>query len=353
MDALKVPDQLPSLDHEVIVLLEEVHFTVDAVDTTPRSHEILAYHRISKAEEIRERIQCASIVIATQSCITAESLGEAPYLKCIITPSAGINHIDLEECKRRGIKVAKCPGSTSPAAAEHALSLYFAARRKTVMLHNDIRTVDENRANLWKRQHSLALKMQTANERPPCSLEEEVAGIIGYGHIGKRLETLCTALGMKVVIAGRKYRAPDKNATTDQMPARTPFGEVMRTATVLFICCTSNSDTQNLIDAAELSAMRPEVIMVNISRGGVINTQEVVKALRERRISGAAADVFDQEPASTEGDSAFLAEDTKDLNLTFSPHVGYFSTKTMVIMKDMVRERIKWFVDGDFSKFEV
>ncbi|KAK5632136.1 hypothetical protein RRF57_007851 [Xylaria bambusicola] len=368
MDPLKVPDQLPSLDHEVIVQLEEVHFAVEHVDTTPRSHEILTYHRIAKAEEIRERIQCASIAIVTQACITAESLGEAPYLyddtrrprefadlqlrKCIITPTAGTNHIDLDECKRRGIKVAKCPGSTSPAAAEHALSLYFAARRKTVMLHNDIRAVDENGENLWKRQHSIALKMQTANERPPCSIEEEVAGIIGHGHIGKRLETLCTALGMKVLIAERKNEAPDRNVV-NELTARTPFGEVMKTATVLFICCTSNSGTQNLIDVAELSAMRPEAIIVNISRGGVLNTQEVVKALRERRISGVAADVFDQEPASTEEDSAFLAEDTKDLNLTFSPHVGYFSTKTMATMKDMVRERIKWFINGDFSKFEV
>ncbi|KAI0906732.1 D-isomer specific 2-hydroxyacid dehydrogenase [Ustulina deusta] len=352
MDLIKLPKQLPSPTHEVIVVLEEVHLAVDHVDTTPRSHEIISYHRIAEAEEIRCRIQCASIVIATQAFITAESLGKAPHLKCVITPTAGTNHIDLDECRRRDIKVAKCAGSTSPAVAEHAMSLYFAARRKTVLLHNDIRTVDERGENSWKRQRSIAWKMQTANEHPPCSIEEEVVGIIGHGHIGKRLEAFCTALGMKVLIAERKSGAPARD-TAEETTQRTPFGEVIRTATVLFISCTSSGDTRNMIDAAELGAMRPETVIVNVSRGNVVNTAEVVKALRERRISGAAADVFDREPASTEQDSAFLAENTRNLNLTLSPHVGYFSSKTVVTMKAMVREQIKNFVDGDFTKFEV
>ncbi|GAW15113.1 hypothetical protein ANO14919_045220 [Xylariales sp. No.14919] len=351
MDLLKAPQQLPSPTHEVIVVLEKVHFAIDHVDTASRSHEIISYYCVSKADEIRRRIQCASVVIATQAFITAESLGEAPHLKCVITPTSGANHIDLDECRRRGVRVAKCPGSTSPAAAEHALSLYFAARRKTVLLHNDIRTVDEQGENAWKRQRSIALKMQTANERPPCSIEEEIVGIIGHGHIGKRIGALCKALGMKVLIAERK--SASAWSATDVLGERTPFGEVIRTATAFFISCTSNPDTQHMIDAAELSAMRPEAIIVNVSRGNVVNTAEVVKALRERRISGAAADVFDREPASTQQDSAFLAENTRDLNLTFSPHVGYFSTKTMHTMDAMVRERIRNFVDGDLSKFEV
>ncbi|KAI1420316.1 D-isomer specific 2-hydroxyacid dehydrogenase [Xylaria sp. FL1777] len=352
MDALRAPKHLPSLTHEVIVVLEEVHLIVDHIDTNPRSHEIISYHCISKADEICCRIQCASIVIATQAFITAESLGEAPYLKCVITPTAGTNHIDLDECKRRGIRVAKCAGSTSPAVAEHALSLYFAARRKTVLLHNDIRTVDEHGENSWKRQRSIAFKMQTANEHPPCSIEEEIVGIIGHGHIGKRLGAFCKGLGMKVLIAERKGDVPTRN-TVEEMMERTPFDEVIRTATVLFVSCTSNGDTRNMINTAELSAMRPEMIIVNVSRGNVVNTREVIKALREQRISGAATDVFDQEPASAEEDSAFLAGNTKNLNLTFSPHVGYFSTKTVVTMKALVREQIKNFVNGDFTKFEV
>lgn len=170
--------------------------------------------------------------------------------------------------------------------------------------------------------------------------------------LGKRLEAFCKALGMRVLIADRNSGTPVRN-TTEEVTERTSFDQVIKTATVLFISCISNGDTRNMIGTAELSAMRPEAIIVNVSRGNVVNTEEVIKALGEQRISGAATDVFDREPASTEEDSAFLAESTKDLNLTFSPHVAYFSTKTVLTMKAMVREQIKNFIDGDFRKFEV
>ena len=80
MDTLKLPKELPSATHEVVVVLEAVHLPIDDIDTAPRSHELISYHRASKADEVRERIQSASIVVAAQAKITAESLGDAPYL---------------------------------------------------------------------------------------------------------------------------------------------------------------------------------------------------------------------------------------------------------------------------------
>ncbi|KAI8633823.1 D-isomer specific 2-hydroxyacid dehydrogenase [Xylariaceae sp. FL1651] len=351
-EPLKLPRQLPSSTHDVIVVLEEVHLSIDEndIDVGCRSHELISYRRISKPDEICRRIQCASIVIATQAFITNESLGEAPYLKCVITPTASVNHIDVGECHRRGIRVAKCAGSTSPAVAGHALSLYFAARRKTVLMHNHMRMVDEERNNSWKRHHSVAVEMQMASGRPPRSIEEEIVGIIGYGHIGKRLEAFCTGLGMKVLIAERKDSTSIQRPAQD-MPIRTPFSDVIKQATVLFVSCTTNKETRHMIDAAELCTMQREAVIVNVSRGDVINTAAVIDALREQRISGVAVDVFEQEPASTAQDSAFLAEDTTDLNITLSPHVGYFSTKTVLTMKAMVQARIKSFAAGEFRDF--
>lgn len=240
--------------------------------------------------------------------------------------------------------------------ADHALSLYFAARRKTVIFHNEIRNVDNRGENSWKQQGSIAFKMQTVNGSPPLSIEQEAVGIIGHGHIGKRLETFCNALGMKVLISDRKsgpiIRHGINNREDKPPTVRIPFEEVIRSASVLFIACTFNEDSRNMIDAPELSVMRPEMIIINVSRGGVMRTSAVVQALQEKRISGAAVDVYDQEPASTEDDSKFLAENTKDLNLTFSPHVGYFSTKTVLTMKSMVQDHINHFISGDFTHFE-
>lgn len=166
---------------------------------------------------------------------------------------------------------------------------------------------------------------------------------------------------MQVLIAERRAGAPITSIPSkhiawkapDEVTAQTPFDEVIRAATVFFVCCVSNGETENLIGAAEFSAMRPEAIIVNVSRAAIVNTKELIKALREHRISGAATDVFDREPASTDRHSAFLTEDTKDLNLTFSPHVGYYSSRTPHIQREMVRERIRAFVFGDFGRFEV
>ncbi|KAI1630681.1 hypothetical protein F4809DRAFT_647159 [Biscogniauxia mediterranea] len=123
VDGLKLPQKLPSSTHGVIVVLEGIHVPIDQVDTAPRSHELNSYHYMAKPHEIRERIQQASIVVVVQASITSASLGEAPYLKFITVPGAGSDHIDLDECRRRGIRVANPPGSTSPAAAEHCLRI--------------------------------------------------------------------------------------------------------------------------------------------------------------------------------------------------------------------------------------
>jgi glycerate dehydrogenase len=161
---------------------------------------------------------------------------------------------------------------------------------------------------------------------------------------------------MKVLIIDRKTALSAQQPITSNgsglSRTRVPFQEGIKAITVLFISCTFNEDTRNLIDTAELAVMRPEVIIINISRGGVVRTSAVIQALREKRISGAAVDVFDQEPASIEEDSAFLAGDTRDLNLTFSPHVGYFSTKTVMTMKLMVKEHIRNYVSGNTTDSE-
>jgi lactate dehydrogenase-like 2-hydroxyacid dehydrogenase len=173
---------------------------------------------------------------------------------------------------------------------------------------------------------------------------------------GQGIEKLCKALGMRVLILGRKGTTAAQQSSSgkaDGSPApRVPFEEGIRKSTVVFISCTFDENTRNMIDTPELAVMRPEMVIINVSRGGVMRTSAVVQALREKRISGAAVDVFDQEPASTAQDSAFLADDTRDLNLTFSPHVGYFSTKTISTIKSMVKQNIQNYVSGDWPDLE-
>lgn len=157
---------------------------------------------------------------------------------------------------------------------------------------------------------------------------------------------------MQVLIAERK------GAAGTCRPGRVPFEEAVRSATVLVLCCTSTESSRHTIGGPELAAMRPEAVVINVARGGIVDAAALVRALRERKISGAAVDVFDREPASSVEDSdLFLlgegeGEGAADLNLTFSPHVGYFSTKTLRTMRAMVKGHIKSHIEGDYSKFE-
>ncbi|CAJ2508905.1 Uu.00g139310.m01.CDS01 [Anthostomella pinea] len=313
---IKFPKQLPSATHEVVVLLAPVHLNLKDIDSDPRSHELISYHNLSKSDEIRERVQHASIITTTTAHINAESLGQAPRLKRVITPTAGINHIDQDECHRD----------------------YFAARRKTVTLHNVVRDTDEHGDNQWKKNGCVAHQMQMADNLPPLPLNQDVAGIIGYGNIGTRLATLCGALGMKVLISGRKGNTasqgdPDSEDDTDSQGdndtsstesedttvLRIPFDRVIKSATVLFISCVLNRETHHLIDTQQLDAMR-KAIIINVARGGVLNAK-----------------------------AAFLGEDTKDLNLTLSPYVAYNSQQSVLTMKRVVKDHIKDYVSGKES----
>ncbi|KAJ3577574.1 hypothetical protein NPX13_g2999 [Xylaria arbuscula] len=198
----------------------------------------------------------------------------------------------------------------------------------------------------WELAGDALSMMRTANgRRPPC-LSDEKVGIIGDGLIGKSLARLCGGLNMTVMIAGKK------SGERLRTPFRTPFDVVMRTATVLFICCAANRLSPSLIDADEFSVMRREAIIVNVSRASVVNTEELIKALREDRISGAATDVFDREPVSNTRHSLMVELHSEKLNLIISPHVGHYSTGTLAEQRKMVNERIQYFVRGDVGEVE-
>lgn len=156
---------------------------------------------------------------------------------------------------------------------------------------------------------------------------------------------------MTVIISERKKTPQAALRQSNPGVHRMPFGEVLKSATVLFITCLRNDDTFNMIDEPEFALIRPDAVIICVSRGGIVNEKALVKSLREDRISGAGMDVFAVEPASSAEDSAVLGDDAKGLNLTFSPHLGYFSVQTVVNMQVRVKEHIHNWVTGQDMEF--
>jgi glycerate dehydrogenase len=156
---------------------------------------------------------------------------------------------------------------------------------------------------------------------------------------GKRLAAILQALGMQVLIADRRH-------TTSPRHERTPFAEVLRQSTVIVVVVPKTGDTTNLISGQELGEMNRQVVIVNISRGGIVNEAAVVAALKNGTIAGYATDVFAVEPAEGGKDSPLLGEDARGVNLTLSPHVAWFGERTRRNLVEMLQQNVEMYMAG-------
>lgn len=156
---------------------------------------------------------------------------------------------------------------------------------------------------------------------------------------------------MQVIISARKTLPtpspggilPISNADD----GRIPFAEVLRRSTVLVLSLPRNPQTLNLLSAAEFAKMHPYTVLINIARGGIVDEAAVVQALKEKRIAGYATDVYAVEPVEGPKDTPLLAEDAKELNITMSPHLAWFSQGTVKNLGDILKETVEAWASGE------
>ncbi|UKZ81793.1 hypothetical protein TrVFT333_009566 [Trichoderma virens FT-333] len=220
------------------------------------------------------------------------------------------------------------------------MAMYFACRRRLLMMQKTVLRTDE-----WVKQGTITTLMNSKNNDAPISCNEEIIGLIGYGAIGRRVAQLCRALGMTVLIASRKGAVSDAVPTVDKQKmvgteaddARTPFVEVLRRSSVLVLCLPRNLETLNLISHDEFQMMSRRTIMINVSRGGIVDELALIQALKGGMIDGCATDVFLREPSGAgdhwkEGDSPILRlnqAEAEEMNLLVTPHVAWYSRATI------------------------
>lgn len=159
---------------------------------------------------------------------------------------------------------------------------------------------------------------------------------------------------MEVLVAARKPFAHPAQADAQdaiQLPkmeeGRVPFDDVLRQATVIVLSLPRNPETLNLLSAAEFERMHPYAVLINIARGGIVDEAALVQALKEKRIAGYATDVFQVEPAGGPEDTPLLAEDARDLNITLSPHLAWFSQRTIKNLGEILKATTEAAVKGE------
>lgn len=330
--------------------------TIPHFEVTPPHTATQIVHHFTQPADIPERIRDATIIITTTSKISSDILDPdvTPKLQLIAQLATGTDNIDVETCKKRGITVSNTPGGNIDTVAEHALALYFATRRSVPIMHS--RTV----MGEWKAKKSITGYMRDGAGMPPLTCGDEICGIIGYGRVGRRIAALVKGLGMKVLVVDRKApvasldsaepptsaEMADIPSVTDlNNPLRASLATVLRFATVLMVACPLTTETRNLISTAEFAKMRKSMVLINVARGGVVNEAALATALKEKLIAGAAADVFVREPADLE-DSPLLGL-PDDIHFIASPHVAWFSERTMTNLARLLKENVEGFIKGE------
>ncbi len=262
---------------------------------------------LPRRELLRRARGCAGLVTTPTDRVDEELLDAAgPGLRVIAQHAVGYDNVDVAACTRRGILVAHTPGVLTQATAELTMALLLALLRRVV---EGDRLIRRRRRWVWSPTWMLG-----------TGLQGKTLGIVGYGRIGQAVAELARAFGMDVVYTSRS--------------GGIPLADLLGLADAVSLHVPLTPETRHLIDGHALSLMRPTAVLVNTSRGPVVDEQALVEALREGRIAGAALDVYEREPKVSE---ELLQLD----NVVLTPHLGSATRETREAMGMLCVEALR------------
>ncbi|MSP52149.1 MAG: hydroxyacid dehydrogenase [Alphaproteobacteria bacterium] len=259
--------------------------------------------------------------------ITAEIIAQAPKLKLIQKIGVGVNTIDLEAAKSRGIKVANMPGTNTRAVAETTLLLMLAALRRLPTFDQATR-----RGQGWS--------LDPAIYDAVGELAGKVVGLVGYGAVGRMLAPILRVMGADVIYSARTMK-PDALARWRELP------DLLAEADIISLHLPLLSGTVKLIDATAVARMKPGVVFVNTSRGGLVDEPALVAALGSGQIRAAGLDVFSVEPV--ELGNPLLKMD----NVVFFPHIAWLTPETLTRSLEVAIDNCRRILRGQEIAFRI
>lgn len=268
--------------------------------------------RTPPSQEVIEE-KCSSsigLLCMLTDSIDSAVLAAAPDLRVISQMAVGCDNIDLEACKANGIPVGNTPGVLTDATADLTMALMLSLARR---LPEGIEAVSGGTWLTWEPDFLLGME-----------LRDRTLGILGSGRIGMAVAERAQAFGMKVITSGRP--------NGDQPGV--PLDELLATADIVSLHCPLTEDTRGLVDEAFLAKMQPHSLLINTSRGQVVNQHALAAALSSGTIAGAALDVTDPEPLPA-SDPLLDAP-----NLIVIPHLGSATHRTREAMANIAVDNL-------------
>jgi phosphoglycerate dehydrogenase-like enzyme len=233
--------------------------------------------------------------------LSGDDLDRATRCRLVHKLGAGVNTIDVDAAARKGIAVANMPGANAPSVAEGTLLLMLAALRRLVELDRATRA-----GQGWPSDPSLG---ETVRDIGGCTV-----GLIGYGNVAKRVEAIVRTLGAEVLHTSTR---------DDGHPGWRPLPDLLAASDIVSLHLPLTDDTAGLLGYAALRTMKPRAVLVNTSRGGVVDEAALVDALRTGPLAAAGLDVFATEPVAADNPLLSLP------NVVLSPHVTWYTADTM------------------------
>ena len=269
-------------------------------------------------EELPEKLEDKEIIIVRSATkVKGELLDALKNAKLIIRGGVGLDNIDLEGAKAKGIKVVNTPEASSISVAELAIGFMFALSRHIV------------RGTVGLREGKWEKKQLKGTE-----LFGKTLGIIGMGRIGREVAKRAKCLGMNVIATRHVRQIPRELAKT------VSYDELYKEADFISIHIPLTEETRHMISKEAFEKMKDGVVIINCSRGGVVDEKALLEALKNGKVKGAALDVFEVEPPV---DNELLKLD----NVIGTPHIGASTKEAQARIGVAIVEKIKGFLEGN------
>lgn len=290
----------------------------------PACAETYVEHQKTSADEVVQKLAGATVAITNKVPLRAEALSQLPGLKMIAVAATGYDVIDVPWCREHGIAVANIRNYAVHTVPEHAFALILALRRSLLAYREDVQ------AGVWNRSDQFCFFTH-----PIGDLHGSTLGIIGEGAIGQGTAAIARGFGMKVLFADH---APPKAPGVDF----TPLDQVLAESDVISLHCPLTPDTRHVIGLEQMRRMKRSALLINTSRGGLVDEQALIQALDEGLIAGAGFDVLTTEPPK----NGHPLLDVRRPNFILTPHVAWASDGAMQFLADQLIDNIDRWAEG-------
>lgn len=316
------------MDKVKIVILERNSVGVDTpVDCFEELGEVTCYPNTTTAEEVRERTKDADIIVANKARLNEESLRESSNVKLICEFATGFDNCDLAYCNSRGIKVANVADYCTDMVAQHTFTLMLTLLQK--LPHYDE----------YVKSGAYAAQDRFSNfDEPFTELAGKTWGIVGMGHIGKKVAQIATAFGCRVIF----HSVTGKSTVTEY--EQVDKDTLLRESDFLSLHCPLSDLTRDFIDKEALRKMKKTAVLVNVARGPVVNNTDLYDALMNGEIMAAGLDVLEKEPLQLSNPLSKIKDSNR---LIITPHLAWASVEARFRCVNEAYLNAKAFLNGE------